>query len=107
MILYGNNQIEKGVFGNITAKAANSWDMLQLADVCATTTFLAHEVNGWGFRTSCFFKVLQNHLYRRKGKVIGYGLKYFSDTMKPRTEDINGYFPCEIQERASGATSTD
>ena len=37
LIPYGNNQIASGVFENITAKTANSWDMLQLADVCATT----------------------------------------------------------------------
>ncbi len=62
LISYGNNQITSEVFRSITAKTANSWDMLQLADVCATTTFLAYEINGWGFRTPCYFNVLKNHI---------------------------------------------
>lgn len=107
LIPYGNNQIASGVFGNITAKTANSWDMLQLADVCATTTFLAHEINGWGFRTPCYFKVLQNHLYKYGDKVMSYGLKYFTDEMKPDKEEISNNYPCKSKERTSGATSTD
>lgn len=85
----------------------NSWDMLQLADVCATTTFLAHEINGWGFRTPCYFMVLQNHLYRHGGKVMSYGMKYFTDEMKPDKAKIQSDYPCKRKERASGATSTD
>lgn len=107
LIPYGKNQIAQGVFENIIAKTANSWDMLQLADVCATTTFLAHEINGWGFRTPCYFMVLQNHLYQHGGKVMSYGLKYFTDEMKPEKAEIQSNYPCKRKERASGATSTD
>ena len=107
LIPYGNNQIASGVFENITAKTANSWDMLQLADVCATTTFLAYEINGWGFRTPCYFKVLQNHLYKHVDKVMSYGLKYFTEEMKPEPKEVSSDYPCKAKERTSGATSTD
>ncbi len=39
LIPYSDNQIASGVFENITAKTANSWDMLQLADVCNNDIF--------------------------------------------------------------------
>lgn len=107
LLPYGDNQIVSDVFENITAKTANSWDMLQLADVCATTTFLAYEINGWGFRTPCYFKILQNHLYKHGDKIMSYGMKYFTDEMKPETEEINSNYPCKAKERTSGATSTD
>ncbi len=106
LLPYEGNQIAQGVFRNITAKTANSWDMLQLADVCATTTFVAYEINGWGFRAPCYFKVLKNHLYQHKGKIMSYGLKYFTDEMKPDTEEIGSNYPCKAKERTSGATST-
>lgn len=107
LVPYTGNQIVQGVFGNITAKTANSWDMLQLADVCATTTFLAYEMNGWGFRTPCYFKVLKNHIYKHNGKAMRYGMKYFTDNMIPCAEDINCNYPCKAKERTSGATSTE
>lgn len=103
LIPFENNEIAKGVFGKIMCKAANSWDMLQLADVCATTTFLAHEGNRWGFRTPCYFKVLQNHLYKNGDMVMSYGLKYFTDV----TEEIMIDCPFIEEERASGTTSAD
>lgn len=107
LVSCGDNRIAPDVFGDITAKTANSWDMLQLADVCATTTFLAYEINGWGFRTPCYFKVLQNHLYQHNAKVMDCGLKYFTDEMKPEPEEMGGDYPCKVKERTSGATSTD
>jgi len=106
LISYGNNQITSEVFRSITAKTANSWDMLQLADVCSTTTFLAYEINGWGFRTPCYFNVLKNHVYKHNGKVMRYGIKYFTDDMIPNQEDINCNYPCKAKERTSGAAST-
>ncbi len=106
LIPYGGNQIVQGIFGNISAKTANSWDMLQLADVCATTTFLAYEINGWGFRTPCYFKTLQNHIYQHGGKIMKYGIKYFTDDMVPQAADINTDYPCKAKERTFGATST-
>lgn len=88
LISFGNNQIASGVFDKVKAKTANSWDMLQLADVCTTTTFLAHETNGWGFKTPCYFKALKSHLYKHNGKVMKYGMKYFTDEMIPPKEEI-------------------
>lgn len=101
-----NNEAAQGVYGKITAKTANSWDLLQLADVCATTTFLAYEINGWGFRTPCYLKVLQDHIYQYKRDIMSYGVKYFSDEMIPDAGELNCNYPCIAKERTSGATST-
>lgn len=103
----GNNRIKSGVFGIVTAKTANSWDMLQLADVCATTTFLAYEINGWGFRTPCFFRVLNNHIYKNNGKIEGYGIKYFTDEAVSGRDEMESEYPCKAKERTFGATSTE
>ena len=46
LLPYPSNGIESSVFAKITAKTAATWDLLQLADVCATTMFLTYEVNG-------------------------------------------------------------
>lgn len=103
LIPFDNNEIAKGVFDKIISKSANSWDMLQLADVCATTTFLSHEINKWGFHIPCYFNILQNHLYKHGDRILSYGLKYFTD----ETEEIMIDCPCKAKERTSGATSTD
>lgn len=95
LIPYSKNQIVKGIFNKVSAKAAGSWDMLQLADVCATTMFLAYEKNGWGFCTPCFSKVLKNHLYVHSGRVDSYGLKYFAQDMKPVTGALKCTWVCE------------
>lgn len=50
LLPYPSNGIESSVFAKITAKTAATWDLLQLADVCATTMFLTYEVNGYGFQ---------------------------------------------------------
>lgn len=106
LISFDGNQIVRGVFHKISAKAANTRDLLQLADVCATTTFLAYEINGWGVRVPCHFKVLQNHIYRYHGKMERYGLKYFSNDMKPQTYDLRCDYPCMKKERTPGTTTT-
>ncbi len=103
---YENNQIAPDVFEKIVAKTANSWDMLQLADVCATTTFLAYEINGWGFRVPCHFSMLKNHLYRHGEEIVRYGIKYFSDEMIPEKGKLKQNLPCKTKERTSGATAT-
>ena len=41
LIPYSNNQVSH-VFTGIDCKQASSWDMLQLADVCATSMFYSH-----------------------------------------------------------------
>lgn len=106
LIPYADNQIVSHVFGKISAKTANSWDLLQLADVCATTTFLAYEHNGWGMRAPCYFKVLSSHIYRYNGKMERYGLKYFSDSMKPVSSVLRCDYACMKKERTPGATTT-
>ena len=106
LIPFPGNQIESSVFNKISAKSAASWDMLQLADVCATTMFLTYEINGWGFRTPCFSKTLQPHIYARNGKLESYGLKYFDSNMKPLHSDLTQSWVCIKKERTPGATAT-
>ena len=101
-----DNQIAKGVFRKISAKPANSWDLLQLADVCATTTFLAYEVKSWGFRTPCFYMALKSHIYRYKGKLMSYGIKYFPEEIGLEPEEMDSNYYCKAKERTSGATAT-
>lgn len=106
LLSFTDNQIVSDVFGKISAKTANNWDLLQLADVCATTTFLAYEINGWGMRAPCYFKVLEEHIYRYNGKIERYGLKYFSENMKPVSGDLKCHYACMKKERTPGATTT-
>lgn len=106
LIPYQDNQIVSNVFGKIKAMPANNRDLLQLADICATTTFLAYEVNGWGFRTPCFFKVLWTHLYKYNNRMDSYGLKYFSTDMRPQKDTLQCDYACKKKERTPGATST-
>lgn len=105
LIPYDNNQVAN-VFEKITAKTAASWELLQLADVCATTMFLAYQENGWGFCTPCYSRLLQGHLYVRNGKLDSYGLKYFSSDMKPNIDELKTRWPCTKKERTPGATAT-
>lgn len=106
LLPYQDNQIAANIFEKISAKAASSWDMLQLADVCATTMFLTYEKNGWGFCTPCFTKVLAPHLYSRNGRLESYGIKYFSPDMKPDKRDLECNWVCTKNERTPGATTT-
>lgn len=95
LIPYGQNQIAKNVFDKVSAKSAGSWDMLQLADVCATTMFLTYEKNGWGFCTPCYSRALQKHLYRHDGHLDSYGIKYFTPNMKPGANDLKCNWICQ------------
>ena len=65
LLPYPSNGIKSSVFEKVTAKTAATWDMLQLADVCATTMFLTYQINDFGFCTPCFSLALQDHLYRK------------------------------------------
>lgn len=94
LLPYRDNHIEKAVFGRIMAKTAASWEMLQLADVCTTSMFLAHEINGWGICTPCFESQLKQHLYAKEGRIDTYGIKYFIDEMRPDREALKAYYPC-------------
>ncbi len=100
------NGIDENLFENISAKTAATWDMLQLADVCATSTFLAYEVNGWGFCTPCYMSALSKHLYSRNGRIDTYGIKYFVNDMRPNMEELRALRVCTKKERIPGATTT-
>ena len=105
LLPFPGNQIAN-VFEKVIAKQAASWDMLQLADVCATTMFLAFEINAWGFCIPCFSRVLRPHLYTHNGKLESYGLKYFTPDMKPGADKFKPNWVCEKKERTPGTTTT-
>ena len=88
LIPYEENEIES-VFDKISAISASQWDLLQLADVCATSIFLAYEINWYGFSAPCFIKPLQEHFYKHNDHLIRYGLKYFTNNMMPETKELN------------------
>ena len=106
LIPYPNNAINPAVFNKISAKTAATWDMLQLADVCATTMFLTYEVNSYGFSTPCFSTAMADHLYRKKEKVDSYGIKFFTSDMKPDVKVLRASRICAKKERIPGATTT-
>jgi len=106
LLPYSHNQINSSVFNKISAKSAGSWDLLQLADVCATTTFLAYETNEYGFSTPCYFAVMRDHLYSRDGKIDRYGIKFFTEDMRPDITELNKTRICTKNERTPGATTT-
>lgn len=82
LIPFNGNTIEN-YFGKISAKTAASWDALQLADVCATSMYNMHQLNGLDFVAPCYTYRLQSHLYRYNGKLLKYGIKYYNDDMQP------------------------
>ena len=106
LLPYSANGIDSAYFNKVSAKAASSWDMLQLADVCATTMYLTYEVNDFGFCLPCFSMTLKKHLFQRNGKVDSYGIKFFQADMKPDINDHRKYYPCMQKERTPGATTT-
>ena len=95
LIPYEQNQIVKNVFDKVCAKSASTWDMLQLADVCATTMFLSHEKSGWGFCTPCYSRVLKKHLYSYNNRWDSYGIKYFTQDMKPNANELKCNWICQ------------
>lgn len=82
LLKYDFNEISNR-FNTIKAKSASQWDMLQLADVCATSIFNYHEPNRYGFITPCYCYRLKSHVYSRSGNTESYGMKYFDSKMKP------------------------
>ena len=94
LIPYTENQVAS-VFTGVTCMPASAWDMLQLADICATSMFYSHEINGYGFITPCYALRLWNKNYRYNGKLDRYGIKYFSDDMKPARGSLQRYKICE------------
>jgi hypothetical protein len=87
LIPYEDNEI-CNVFTNVESKSAREWDLLQLADVCATSMFKSHEINSLGFTTPCHMSLLKNRVYSRNGSIDKYGIKYYSENMRPK----NSYF---------------
>ena len=100
------NAVFSAAFTKVSAKTSATWDLLQLADVCATTMFLTYEVNTWGFCVPCYSLALQNHLYKYNDNVIDYGIKFFSSEMKPNLEELHKRKICTKKERTPGATAT-
>ena len=85
LIEYSDNEVFK-CFNRVTSKSASKWDLLQLADVCATSIFHYHEPNRYGFITPCYCYRFKDHIYKRNNNVYSYGLKYYSSDMKPEKE---------------------
>ena len=85
LIPYPDNRIYN-VFTDITYKKFSLWDMLQFVDVCSGSIYNAHETNSHGFVTKCHANILKNHLYSHNGKIYKYGIKYYSDDMKPNSQ---------------------
>ncbi len=107
LLPFPENSINPQVFDKVSAKTAAKWDLLQLADVCATTMFLTYEVNkSFGFCIPCFSMALQDHLYRRYNRVDSYGIKFFSSAMKPNIGDLRKKRICAKKGRTPGTTTT-
>ena len=106
LLPYPSNAINPTVFNKVTAKTAATWDMLQLADVCATTMFLTYEVNGYGFTTPCFSTAMVDHLYSKNSRIDSYGIKFFTNDMRPDITELRSYRICAKKERTPGATTT-
>ena len=106
LLPYKGNGIEQEVFEHICAKTAPQWELLQLADVCATGIFLAYEENRYGFTTPCFANCLSEHLYKKDGKINSYGVKFFTNLMKPDVDQLRNTSMCTKKERTPGASTT-
>ena len=106
LLPYPNNSINGETISKVEAKTAATWELLQLADVCATTTLLTYEENQLGFCVPCFTAALYPHLYSRNGKVDSYGIKFFQSEMKPDEKEIKSKNICAKKERTPGATTT-
>ena len=70
LLPYKGNGIKSECFEKISAKQANDWDMLQVADICATTTFLAYEQTEFGFCMPCFALAIRDHLANKDGQIF-------------------------------------
>lgn len=95
LLNYERNEIASKVFTKIISKPATDWDMLQLADVCATSAFYQYETNSYGFIIPCFMQKLKPLLYSRNGNYTSYGLKYYSADMRPTDEYFRDKVICK------------
>lgn len=94
LLNYSGNEISNQ-FSGIYSKSADTWDMLQLADICATSMFYYHEINTYGFLLPCYAIKLHKFLYQKNGSVNKYGIKYYSDEMKPDREYFSSHMVCK------------
>lgn len=94
LLTYEFNEVSNK-FNHISAKSASQWDLLQLADVCATSIFHYHEPNKYGFITPCYSFRLNNHIYTRNGNRDSYGMKYLDIKMKPDNEYFSKKMICK------------
>ena len=102
LIAYINNKLIPytdmwNYFYRVTSKAAKSWDMLQLADICATSVFYRFQRNLYNLIAPCFLLRLSGHIYSYNGKVDSYGIKYYSDEMKPQQKWYEDNVICKIK----------
>lgn len=93
LLRYEYNQIAD-VFDKVQSKPATSWDMLQLADICATSMFKSYEINSLGFVTPCHMSILKDKIYSYNGKIDKYGLKFYSENMKPEANYFKEHKLC-------------
>lgn len=106
LLPYPDNAINSAVFSRISAKTASSWDLLQLADICATTMFWCYEINGFGFTVPCFSIAMRDHLYKKHEEINTYGIKFFTREMQPDAAELRKTRFCAKAERTPGATTT-
>lgn len=98
LLPYPSNNIAD-VFSSATSKAASQWDLLQLADICATTTFTSLEAHPqYGFTTPCHASFIRDKLYARNGVVESYGIKYFAPDMKPSSAYLSERAICKLRQ---------
>lgn len=94
LLSYPANAIAN-VFSSVTCKQSSEWDMLQVADVCATSMFYAYEVNRFGFTIPCYIKRIQKSIYQYNGHYLNYGIKYFAEEMRPEADYFNEHTICK------------
>lgn len=95
LLNYSFNSIDD-VFTDVVSKPSSTWDGLQLADVCATSMFLTHEINYYEFTTPCFTARLAKFLYKHNGILKSYGIKYYAENMFPSKEYYFEHSICKI-----------
>ena len=85
MKLRNDNKIDASRIGKVCSHAASEWDVLQLADICATSMFKSHEIKHECLMP-CFMLSLSDHIYRYRGRILKYGIKYLEDDMQPNKQ---------------------
>ena len=94
LLKYSYNEVKNNI-SKVEAKPFGSWDLLQLADVCATTTFLAFEVARYGLKYPCFMFKIKDHLYKHGETTKSYGQKFLSSDMEISSDEFKIGMPCK------------